>query len=205
MQKEPRLTFLSQRCGEDFLKRYIERTLNLWKDLAVFDKLFGSAEISLAARLQALRLLPGDVKSAITNRVVELSAAWPDADFLNSEKLRGLFSAAEIDAMFHQVISRLMPDIDQLIQGWDSNFDSSGEEPDSFYTPLLNCLQDFYTWTKDPQTEQLLKDAISNAEAALEDAQSNYRPPPEPDYHDHYEYEAAPAEVERDMFDDVDE
>jgi hypothetical protein len=207
LQKEPRLTFLSQRCGEDFLKRYIERTPTLWNDLAAFDKLFGSAEISLAARLQGLHLLPGDVKSTIANRVVELSADWPDSDFLNPEKLRHLFSATEIDVMFHQVIDRLMPDIDQLIDGWDSNFDSSGEEPDSFYTPLLNCLQDFYTWTKDPETERLLKDAISSAEAALEDAHSNYRPPPEPDddYHDHYDSAATPAEVERDMFDDVDE
>jgi hypothetical protein len=205
LQKEPRLTFLSQRCGEDFLKRYIERTPNIWNDLAAFEKLFGSPEISLAARLQELHLLPGHIKGTITNRVIDLSADWPDSDFLDPEKFRHLFSDSEIEAMFGQVISRLMPEIDRLIDDWDSNFYSSGEEPDSFYGPLLDCLQNLYTWTKDPQTEELLRAAISSAEASLEDAQSNYVPAPEPDYHDHYGYQTPSVEVERDMFDDIDE
>jgi hypothetical protein len=98
-----------------------------------------------------------------------------------------------------------MPEIDELIDGWSSSFYSSGEEPDSFYTPLLDCLQEFYTWTEDPQAEALLKAAINSAEACLDDARSDYRQPPEPDYHDHYDYAATEPEVERNTFDDVDE
>lgn len=207
LSKKERLIFLAQRCGREFLTRYAELVPSMWDELVVFNQVFGSQEIVVASQFQEFGLLPSSVKSAIRDRVVQISADLPDSDFLDRAKLRSLFSQAETDSMFDEVIARLMPEIDHIIDDWDSNFDPSEEEPDSFYTPLLDCLREFYDKTDDPELERLLRAAISSAQNALSDAASNYEPRPEPEYDDDYGYESHPSsgEGERDMFDDVDQ
>jgi hypothetical protein len=207
LQREPRLTFLAQRCGREFLCKYIEVTPTIWDELLAFNRLFTSPEIMLLARLQEVELLPARFKTAATRRVVDLSVQMPDSDFLDPAKLRNLFSSEETDAMFKEVLERLMPEIDDLIDNWDSGFNSAEDEPISFFAPLLDCLRDFYDRTHDPELERLLRDAISSAESALENTLSNYEAHPDPEYYDdHYDRDAPhTGDRERDMFDDVDE
>ncbi len=207
LKSDLRLTFLSERCDREFLVRYVELAPALWNEILAFTSIFPSPHIQLAARLQEFQILPREVRDKILNRVVELSADLPDSDFLHAARLRNLFTESEIDLMLNQVLTRLAPDIENLIDDWSSNFRGSGEEPDDFYSPLIDCLEEFYNRTSDPEWESVLRTAIASAEFALDDAKSDYRAYHQYDDYERYDYgsRSAPIEAERNIFEDVDQ
>jgi hypothetical protein len=206
LPQRERQVFLARRCDAGFLRAYMGRPEWRWDELEDFSYVFGSSQISLAARLQEFGLLPPEKKSALFERVVAVSADGPSADFLHPSRMSGLFSGVEVDQMFEAVIERLLPQAEDLVQNWDENYDGS-EEPDDYFSSLISALEMLYERSQDPRVDAALNSAIDAASMALESAKENYNyPEPERDYFDFVESSAARnVSSERSVFDDVDE
>jgi hypothetical protein len=201
-------TFLATRCDASFLKQYVASAETLWKELLIFwSNLSDSPEIALAAKLQEFDLLPSSVKDELKNKAIELAVELPDADFLDKESMHGLFYEVEINEILEAVKTQLLPQLDDVVRGYDSNYDRSSNDPDSYYGPLIDTLQKLQERLQgDKDIAASLARALDRVYSDLDCQLQELPQEPEPDY-DSYGSGggSTPVSSFRSIFDDIDQ
>jgi hypothetical protein len=208
LNKRTLFTFLATRCDASFLKQYVASAETLWMELSAFwSNLSESPEIVLAAKLQEFNLLSSSVKEELKNKVIEVAVELPDADFLDKECMHGLFDEVEINEILDAVITRLLPQLDNVIRDYDSNFDYGSDDPDSYYGLLINTLQKLQERLQgDEGIVASLAGALDRVYGARDEALREQPRESEPDY-DSYGSSpgSTPSSSSRSIFDDVDQ
>ena len=82
---------------------------------------------------------------------------------LNDRDTQCLFTEKELGELLRRVREELVPDLEGICDGWESNY-SDGEDPDEFFQPLIElfvALQDHFA------EDQKILDIIEHEESQL--------------------------------------
>jgi hypothetical protein len=196
--------FLSYRCSSEFLERYIARHPGFVDGLRVGSYLSVVSDVGVIIRLEEFNLLPESRRKKVVASIRDLAVSTPDADFL-ADRFNCLFRDNERREILNNVKETLIPNLDDEISNWESNFDSD-DDPDAYFDPLGSALRSYADVFAKDET------IASNIELALESVRETVRELergkeyPEDDYDPSYSNassssDSAPA---RSVFDDVD-
>lgn len=196
--------FLAHRCDRKFLALYIEWHPQFISSLSVGSYLTAVSDVSVIARLHKLGLLPERKRLAVVAVIRELAVETPDAGFLR-EGIRALIRPEELAAILEDVRERLLPNIDETISNWRSNYNSD-DDPESHFDSLVSALKEFRDELKEhQQAVTQVQSALVDINAAVEELRSDQ--PGEPDSDD-FRVQSTDADGNDDLrsvFDDVDQ
>ena len=196
--------FLSYRCSSEFLKRYIARHPDFIDGLRVGSYLSVVSDVGVIIRLQEFKLLPELKRQNVVASIRDLAIRTPDADFL-ADRFKCLFRDNEREEILNEVRETLIPNLDDEIAYWESNFDSD-DDPDTYFDAFVSALRGYADAFEND------KIVTSNIELALEAVRETVRQLEReteyPEEHDDSFYSdvssTSDSSSARSVFDDVD-
>lgn len=103
-------SFLTRRCSKEFLARYLQANPELFEKVCrPYLYLNSSSEVRLAVRLHVLGLLPEDSRKAFVEVLSAYAVSGEDLYALDDEKVRGVFTDVEFEALVARVREELLP------------------------------------------------------------------------------------------------
>jgi hypothetical protein len=93
-------------------------------------------EVRLAKRLHEFGLLPEDKRRKFVETVSNYALEGQDADALDDEGIRTLFTDEEFEELVQRARTELVPRLDNVRLEWESNY-SVGESPEEHMQQLL--------------------------------------------------------------------
>ena len=158
----------------------------------------------LIARLHEVKLLPEWKRKEFVEIASRLAVETPDADFLGDNKLRRLFKGRELLSVLDRVQTELVPNLRRVIDEWSENFDADSADPDDHFWTLTDALQ---SYQQTFSGNEALSRRISRALSQIEKRVRELRKRDETRSKDEIATQKAVArpEVQRSVFDDVDE
>lgn len=207
--------FLSYRCSETFLRRFVERVPSIWEHVSSFGSyLTAVSEIDVLTALHEHSLLPEEVRQNAIAIIRQLAVDTPDTDFLSSRRVRSLLREGEVAEIMAYVRAELVPQLDWIIDNWKLNYLSS-EDAEGYYSTLLEPLNAFAQYFRDAgdgDVAEHLERAVSQVETIIaESAEDGEDEDDDDDEYADLELSTAPARTEsppstapRPIFDDLD-
>jgi hypothetical protein len=194
--------FLSYRSDKDFLARYISVNPNFITSLRVYSYLYAVSDVDVIARLYEVGLLPEQKRIKTVATIRKLAVETPDSGFLQNN-VRKLFTDEEFADILSDIKIYLLPELDNIIDNWTSNY-CSGDEPEGHFNELSSTLSDFNNkLAGDWLVAARCKSAIAQIDRIIDDIRSEM--PPEPDSDEYYSGESENIHgLSRSVFEDVD-
>lgn len=195
--------FLSYRCDKEFLSCVVTEFPDFISKLNVSSYIYASSDVDVLVRLHKVGLLPEQDRVKAVSVIKELAVDVPDSGFLR-RSVKDLLSSDELDDILQLVKNTLLPDLEDRIEGWRSDYDGE-QEPEAYFEELKSTLDDYKNEFKYVETacEQIEK-AIANINEIVEELQSEYRPDVDDEFWRRSESAITSSIVERSIFDDVD-
>lgn len=195
--------FLAYRCDREFLSCYIGRYPHFISRLTIGSYLTAVSDVDVIVRLHELGLLPEPERVAFVGVIRELAVETPDADFLR-EAIRGLLTPDELAAVLEDVRTKLIPNLDDTISTWRSNF-RSDDDPESHFDGLVSVLKRYQEeFTDAPKIVTQITSALAAIEAVIEELRSDQPQEPDSDDYRGHESQTPKGDDSRSVFDDVD-
>ena len=129
--------FLARRCSKEFLSLYLQHNSSLLAQVSnpgLF--LYAVPEVDLAERLHEFGLLPDEYRKKFVETVSNYALDGEDASALDDDGIRKLFTDDEFEDLVQRVRVELLPRLDDVRQGWESNH-SLNELPEEHMQQLL--------------------------------------------------------------------
>lgn len=153
--------FLAFRCDREFLTRYIAKYPDFVSGLRVGSYLYADSDVDVLSQLHEYELLPDEKRVAVVAAIRELAVKTPDAGFIQGG-VRRLFTLEEYAATIEDIRTILLPNLDDTIRIWRSNFfDDNSDDPENHFDELVSALKEF--------REELVEwpDAVDQIDSAL--------------------------------------
>ena len=131
--------FLARRCSKEFLSLYLDENPDLVERVSQ-PGLYAFTEVSLAARLHELRLLPEDKRKKFVATVTEHAVRGDDLYGLDDVGIRSVFEENEFEELLQTVRTQLIPRLSDVRIDWQLNRESS-EPPDEHMQQLLESFE----------------------------------------------------------------
>lgn len=129
--------FLARRCAKEFLSLYLQRNAGLLDQVSQPGLFLDTVpEVRLAKRLHEFGLLPEDKRRKFVETVSNYALEGQDADALDDDGIRALFTDDEFEDLVQRVRTELVPRLDDVRLEWESNH-SPGEPPEEHMQQLL--------------------------------------------------------------------
>jgi hypothetical protein len=196
-------SFLANRCGEEFLRLFLERYPDFVAQLHVMSYFYAVSSIDFLNVIHDFGLLAEDQRRTHASTVRKLAIQTPDAGFLDGRVISFL-TQGEIEDILADFRDQLLPFVDIEIENWKDNY-SSRETPGDYFEPFRSALLEF----KSAMADDL--DVVSRVESALAAVDEaittlDTRGSEEPDYGNYYNRSSGEVATpsSRSIFDDVD-
>jgi hypothetical protein len=129
--------FLARRCSMEFLAFYLEHNPDLLEKVSEPGLFLDTVpEVRLARRLHELRLLPEENRKRFVETVSDYALAGQDADALDDEEIRSLFTDDEFEELVKRVETELLPRLADVRRKWQADH-SPGEPPEEHMQQLI--------------------------------------------------------------------
>ncbi|GJL51788.1 MAG: hypothetical protein NPIRA01_30150 [Nitrospirales bacterium] len=129
--------FLARRCSKQFLSLYVQHNPGLLDQVAEPGLFLDTVpEVRLAKRLHEVGLLPEEKRRRFVETVSNYALEGQDADALDDDGIRSLFSNGEFEELVRRVRTELLPRLGDVRREWESNH-SSGKSPEEHMQQLL--------------------------------------------------------------------
>ncbi len=123
-KKERMMSFLSYRCSKEFLSFYFRRNPALFQAVSKPGLSLGAmGEVRLATRLHAFGLLPEQHRQRFVHTVSEYAVRGLDLYALGNSDIRALFTDDELTDLTRRLRSDLLPQLDDVRAGWESEYE----------------------------------------------------------------------------------
>ena len=133
--------FLARRCSREFLSLYLEHNPGLLGQVSEPGLFLDTVpEVRLAVRLHEFGLLPEEERKKFVETVSGYALSGEDADALDDDGIRTLFSEEEFKELVQRARTELLPRLDDVRREWQSNH-SPGEEPEDYMQGLLEVFE----------------------------------------------------------------
>lgn len=129
--------FLARRCTKEFLLLYLQNNAGLLDQVSQPGLFLDTVpEVRLAKRLHEFALLPEDKRRKFVETVSNYALEGQDADALDDDGIRTLFTDDEFDALLHRVRTELVPRLGDVRLEWESDH-SLGSPPEEHMQQLI--------------------------------------------------------------------
>ena len=129
--------FLARRCSKEFLSLYLQQNPGLLDQVSEPGLFLDTVpEVRLAKRLHEFGLLPEERRKKFVETVSNYALEGKDADALDDDGIRSLFTEAEFEGLVQRVRTELLPRLGDVQREWESNH-SPGEPPEEHMQQLL--------------------------------------------------------------------
>jgi hypothetical protein len=195
--------FLAYRCNREFLIKYIAENPNFISSLHVGSYLIAIPDVHIISKLYKFGLLPEEKRSMIVEDIRNLAVDTPDSGFLQ-KWFPPLLEENEIKEILEYVREELIPNLDNIITDWLSNYDEK-REPDEYFDDLKTSLEDYYDECEGfKEAQNLLETALLRINHIVDDLLSER--PGDLDDDDDYPGSLSSniGQNSRSIFDDVD-
>lgn len=129
--------FLARRCSKEFLSLYLQHNPSLLDQVSEPGLFLDTVpEVRLAKRLHEFGLLPEENRRKFIDTVSNYALEGEDADALDDEGIRSLFTDDEFEEFVKRVRAELLPRLGDVRRGREIDH-SSGESPEEHMQPLL--------------------------------------------------------------------
>lgn len=161
------------------------------------------SDMNVIVRLNELGLLPESKRAAIVATIRMLAASTPDSDFLR-EDIREIIKPSEFAQIMEDIRKILLPNIDDVIRDWRSNYDKK-DDPEEHFDLLNSALKEF----RDELAEHSVSvgqidTALADVKEVIEELRSEHPPDRDSDDFRGGSSSVISAEDSRSIFDDVD-
>ncbi len=195
---------LTRRCSSGLLRAYLDSypsELDKFGDAKVFH---ASMEMDLAARLLEFGLLPEEHRKILVEHASKELLEGDGCGPLNSKSRGSLFTEEELDELHYRVKEKLIPDLENVSENWESRYEY-GEDPDQSFQPLFELFDSLRDqFGDDPK----IVDLIEQEENEISQFISNNVSVREPDQDD-WDFDDVDVpddpEGDRSIFDDIDD
>ncbi len=195
--------FLTYRCSREFLAEYLKSHPSFAKKLNVMSQMSVVSDIALAARLNHFELLPEEERCRIVQKIKILAVETPDASFLDNP-IRTLISSDEMQDILLSVQDDLLPNLDDKIDEWESNYDPD-DDPDSHFSDFERTLNKYREeFSDDEEINATIRSALVDVESAVERMRSRWPDREQTSFFGSEHHTAPIQESSRSIFDDVD-
>lgn len=129
--------FLARRCSKEFLSLYLQHNPSLLDQVSEPGLFLDTVpEVRLAKRFHEFGLLPEESRKKFVETVSNYALEGQDADALDDEGIRSLFTGAEFEELVQKARTGLLPRLGDVRRKWESDR-SPGESPDEHMQQLL--------------------------------------------------------------------
>lgn len=143
--------FLTSRCSGKFLTQYIAESPDTLVQVTNPGLYLDSvAEVGLAYRLHHFKLLPEENRKAFVAKVSQYAVEGQDLYALKSTKIREIFTDKEYQDLKNKVEKELIPNLNDLTEKYQNNFDKS-EEPEDYMDHLKGIFKILETQFEDEE------------------------------------------------------
>jgi len=123
--------FLSARCTSDFLRMYVDANPEILKQVINPGlKLDTVSEVDMACTLFRANLLPENYRKTFVENVSAYAIDGEDLYALHSEKVKELFTEAELTKLKKEIEEKLLPDLSAMTRKWKSNYNKNDNAED---------------------------------------------------------------------------
>jgi hypothetical protein len=144
--------FLARRCSKEFLSLYLEYNPGLLDQVAEPGLFLDSVpEVRLAKRLHEVGLLPEEKRKKFVEAVSGYALDGKDADALDDDGIRGLFTEDEFEELVRRVQTELLPRLSDVRYEWESDH-SSDVAPEEHMQQLLELFDSLKTRFSDDES-----------------------------------------------------
>ncbi|HTG36846.1 MAG TPA: hypothetical protein VLB76_28345 [Thermoanaerobaculia bacterium] len=195
--------FLAYRCSKEFLALYLEHNPGLLDQVAR-PGLFLDAvpEVSLANRLHEFGLLPEEKRKKFVETVSNYALEGQDADALDDDRIRSLYTDGEFEELLRRVRAELLPRLGDVRREWEGNH-SSDESPEEHMQQLLEIFESLKKRFGDDQSAVKLIDREMRRTSEWIDENMQDEPERTPRKLGQVESQEKPQST-RSIFDDID-
>lgn len=129
--------FLARRCSKDFLSLFLQRNPGLLDQISEPGLYLDTVpEVRLAKRLHEFGILPEENRRKFIDTVSNYALDGEDADALDDDGIRNLFTDDEFEELVRRVRVELLPRLGDVQRQRESDH-SYGEPPEEHMQPLL--------------------------------------------------------------------
>lgn len=198
--------FLARRCDREFLAHYVAENPEFIHGLRVGSYLYAVSDVDVIARLHEFGLLPESKRLAVATAIRELAIETPDAGFLR-ERVRKILTDDEMESILEDIRCKLLPDLDDTIWQWRSNFDENrNEDPENHFDELVDALKQFKEeLTQYPAAISQIDSALAEIKEAVEELRSELPQGPDSDDFRGQLPDRGYDDSSRSVFEDVDQ
>ncbi|MFI8716339.1 restriction endonuclease [Stenotrophomonas sp. NPDC077464] len=137
--RRKRLGFLSNRCSKEFLTAYLDKHPKLLASVSSPGLVLSVVpEVRLAARLQALGILPEANRLEFVRTVSQYAIDGRDTDALDNATIREVFTDSEHASLVAQVQAQLLPKLHSVRIDYQSDWDSDRSREDHMWSFLAS-------------------------------------------------------------------
>lgn len=171
-------TFLAYRCSRDFLQKYTDSHKDVLEHISrPISYLSVVSQVDLLKRLFNEKLLPSKYRLIFVATVKELAVETPDAAFLTVKSIRSILTQEEINGVLKAVKENLIPNLDETIDTWQSNYPRN-EDPEAYFSDLIDALTAYQKeFLNDQTTVSLIEEAERKIESIVDALQSEFEAP----------------------------
>ncbi|MFM4911382.1 hypothetical protein ACEUCM_20425 [Aeromonas dhakensis] len=168
-------SFLSNRCDKQFLVEFLKNFPNFISKLHVGSYLYASPDVDVLVCLHKFGLLPDADRLITIKKIKELAVSTPDSGFMRDD-VKTLISSSELFDILHAVKNDLLPNLENTINEWKTNYNGEGE-PDAYFYELRSALDDYKSeFGECEESVQLIDYALEQLDEAISDLTDEYNP-----------------------------
>lgn len=195
--------FLSYRCDKEFLSQFLNKFPDFISELSVGAYIYANSDVEVLVRLHEVGLLPEVDRAKAVASIKDLAIDIPDSGFLR-DSVKSLISDDEILEILQLVQNTLLPDLDNQIDNWRSNYNGE-DEPDAYFEDLKSALSDYKKEFEEAETScKQIDEAIGRIDQIIDDLESEYSPEDEGGFWKRSGDNSLTSSDSRSIFDDVD-
>lgn len=168
-------SFLSNRCDKQFLVEFLKNFPNFISKLHVGSYLYASPDVDVLVCLHKFGLLPDADRLITIKEIKELAVSTPDSGFMRDD-VKTLISSSELFDILHAVKNDLLPNLENTINEWKTNYNGE-DEPDAYFYELRSALDDYKSeFGECEESVQLIDYALEQLDEAISDLTDEYNP-----------------------------
>lgn len=168
-------SFLSNRCDKQFLVEFLKNLPNFISKLHVGSYLYASPDVDVLVCLHKFGLLPDADRLITIKEIKELAVSTPDSGFMRDD-VKTLISSSELFDILHAVKNDLLPNLENTINEWKTNYNGE-DEPDAYFYELRSALDDYKSeFGECEESVQLIDYALEQLDEAISDLTDEYNP-----------------------------
>lgn len=195
--------FLSYRCDKEFLSQFLKKFPDFISELSVGAYIYANSDVDVLVRLHEVGLLPEDDRAKNVALIKDLAVDIPDSGFL-SDSIKNLMSEDELTDILQFVQNTLLPDLDNQIETWLTDYNGENE-PDAYFEDLKSALDDYKKEFKEDETSRRqIEKAVTRIDQIIDNLKSEYSPEDEDDFWKRSGDRSSTNSDSRSIFDDVD-